>query len=97
MTIVHITTSESSNDTANGLLSSSFEYDLEKTCSKGLLIPLFPYEYTWNPTFRAILYCVGLLYCSLGVTIIAGLFMGAIEKITSRTRKVKVFAQVSGY
>lgn len=38
---------------------------------------------------RALLYLMGLLYCFLGVAIIADIFMGSIEKITSKTRKVR--------
>nr|XP_045601210.1 sodium/calcium exchanger 2-like isoform X3 [Procambarus clarkii] len=53
----------------------------------GLLLPFFS-EYTWPEEVRAFLYLAGLLYCFLGVAIIADIFMGAIEKITSKTRKV---------
>lgn len=34
---------------------------------------------------------MALLYCFMGVAIIADIFMGAIEKITSTTRKVLFF------
>lgn len=58
------------------------------TCSgEGLLLPIIS-EYTWSEGARAFLYLVGLLYCFMGVAIIADIFMGAIEKITSKTRKV---------
>ncbi|XP_047736729.1 sodium/calcium exchanger 3 [Hyalella azteca] len=58
-------------------------------CSdKGLLLP-FISEYTWPEEVRATLYFIGLLYCFLGVSIIADIFMGAIEKITSKTKKVR--------
>ncbi|XP_042863418.1 sodium/calcium exchanger 2-like isoform X4 [Penaeus japonicus] len=58
------------------------------TCSsEGLLLPIIS-EYTWSNEARAFLYLVGLLYCFMGVAIIADIFMGAIEKITSKTRKV---------
>ncbi|XP_076336894.1 sodium/calcium exchanger 2-like [Tachypleus tridentatus] len=58
------------------------------TCSdKGLLLPLIN-EYTWSREARAFLYLFGLLYCFLGVAIIADVFMCAIEKITSKTRKI---------
>ncbi|KAK3892304.1 hypothetical protein Pcinc_003849 [Petrolisthes cinctipes] len=58
-----------------------------KCADRGLLLPLFS-EYTWRLEVRATLYLLGLLYCFLGVAIIADIFMGAIEKITSKTRKV---------
>ena len=58
--------------------------------AKGLLLPFIPYEGQWNPGVRAALYMAGLLYCFMGVAIVADIFMGAIEKITSKTRKVLV-------
>lgn len=57
------------------------------TCSSALILPLIN-EYTWPVEVRAFLYFLGLLYCFMGVAIIADIFMGAIEKITSTTRKV---------
>ncbi|XP_065559522.1 sodium/calcium exchanger 2-like isoform X2 [Artemia franciscana] len=56
-------------------------------CSSGLLLPLIN-EFTWAVEVRAFLYLFGLLYCFMGVAIIADIFMGAIEKITSTTKKV---------
>lgn len=58
------------------------------TCSHALLLPLIN-EFTWPIEVRAFLYLFGLLYCFMGVAIIADIFMGAIEKITSTTRKVR--------
>ena len=57
------------------------------TCSSGLLLP-FINEFLWPVEVRALLYLIALLYCFMGVAIIADIFMGAIEKITSTTRKV---------
>ncbi|XP_054721079.1 sodium/calcium exchanger 3-like [Uloborus diversus] len=57
------------------------------SCSTGLLLPLIN-EYTWSTRVRAFLYLLGLLYCFLGVAIIADIFMCSIEKITSKTRKI---------
>lgn len=57
------------------------------TCSDALLLPLVN-EFTWSIEARALLYFLGLLYCFMGIAIIADIFMGAIEKITSTTRKV---------
>lgn len=54
---------------------------------RGLLLPIIS-EYTWPEEVRATLYFIGLLYCFLGVAIIADIFMGSIEKITSKTKKV---------
>ena len=60
------------------------------SCSQqGLLLPLIN-EFTWPLEVRAFLYLLGMLYCFLGVAILADIFMGAIEKITSSTRKVRM-------
>ncbi|KAB7507979.1 Sodium/calcium exchanger 2 [Armadillidium nasatum] len=61
--------------------------DMYDKCSNGLLLP-FLEECTWPRELRAFLYLAGLLYCFFGVAIIADIFMGAIEKITSKTRKI---------
>ncbi|GAB6025946.1 hypothetical protein CHUAL_011915 [Chamberlinius hualienensis] len=61
---------------------------LNDNCSdKGLLLPLLE-ESNWAVPVRAFLYLSGLLYCFMGVAIIADVFMCAIEKITSQTRKI---------
>ncbi|CAL4135320.1 unnamed protein product, partial [Meganyctiphanes norvegica] len=66
------------------------------TCSdKGLMLPLFS-EYTWSVGTRSTLYLIALLYCFLGVAIIADIFMGAIEKITSKTRKIYMTSAKDG-
>ena len=53
----------------------------------GLLLPIF-FEDTWSVGFRIVIYLVGLLYSFLGVAIVADIFMCAIEKITSKTKKL---------
>ncbi|KAG0730061.1 Sodium/calcium exchanger 2 [Chionoecetes opilio] len=68
-------------------ISKNAVYGDYKCADRGLLLPLWS-EYTWPEELRAFLYFLGLLYCFLGVAIIADIFMGAIEKITSKTRKV---------
>merc|ERR1719445_1757411 len=57
--------------------------------TKGLLLPLF-LEVTWPKEVRAVLYFVGLCYSFLGVSIVADVFMCAIEKITSKTKQIHV-------
>ena len=56
---------------------------------KGLLLPIF-FEGTWGREFRAVLYFVGLIFSFLGVSIVADIFMCAIEKITSKTKKIHI-------
>lgn len=59
------------------------------TCSSALLLPIIN-EYTWAPGTRAFLYLVAMVWCFLGVALIADVFMCAIEKITSKTAKVRI-------
>ena len=62
----------------------------EYKCSHvGLILPLIS-EYTWSVEARATVYFIGLIWCFLGVAIVADVFMCAIEKITSKTTVVKV-------
>jgi len=50
-----------------------------------LIFPLFgDSEAGWPRGLRIFLYLIGLFWCFAGVAIIADVFMGAIEKITSR-------------
>ncbi|EUB61034.1 Sodium/calcium exchanger [Echinococcus granulosus] len=63
------------------------------SCKDGLLLPV------WKPkdstsvariAGRAIVYFLSLMYCFLGVSIIADRFMAAIEVITSQEKEVRV-------
>lgn len=56
-------------------------------CSSGLILPLTD-ESQWSNFTRVVLYLCGLLYSFLGVAIAADVFMCAIERITSTTRKI---------
>ena len=67
----------------------TFDTDIYKCSDKGLLLPIVS-EYTWNLYARIIVYFVGLIWCFLGIAIIADVFMCSIEKITSKTREIKV-------
>ncbi|XP_050391530.1 sodium/calcium exchanger 1 [Patella vulgata] len=53
----------------------------------GLLLPLIN-EYTWPIPGRAAIYFFALLYSFLGISIIADIFMGAIETITSHEKTI---------
>lgn len=59
-------------------------------CSdKGLLLPAIN-EYTWSLGFRIFCYLVGMLWCFLGIAIVADTFMLGIEKITSKTKIIRI-------
>lgn len=68
------------------------------SCSKAvagtLFLPIMD-ESSWNEGFRVFLYLLGLLWCFMGIAIIADVFMCAIETITSKTKKIKVPRQES--
>lgn len=57
----------------------------------GLVLPLGgDGEQEWPNALRVILYLLGLGWCFMGVAIIADVFMGAIEAVTSKKKRVKV-------
>ncbi|KAK2160732.1 hypothetical protein LSH36_127g04060 [Paralvinella palmiformis] len=64
-------------------------WDDYKCSDKGLLLPIVN-EKSWPVAGRAAVYFIGLIWCFLGVAIIADTFMCAIEKITSKTRTIKI-------
>lgn len=56
----------------------------------GLILPLIANEEDVIPNgVRVILYLVFLLWCFIGVAIISDIFMGAIETITSKKKRIK--------
>lgn len=55
----------------------------------GVLLPAIN-EYTWSIGVRAFFYLLGILWCFLGMAIVADVFMCGIEKITSRTKSIKI-------
>ncbi|XP_041363701.1 sodium/calcium exchanger 2-like [Gigantopelta aegis] len=60
------------------------------TCSDvGLLMP-FVNEYTWPVGVRTGIYLFGLLWSFMAVSIVADVFMRAIETITSKTRTLRI-------
>jgi solute carrier family 8 (sodium/calcium exchanger) len=61
-----------------------------KTCEEGgggLVLPSW-HEYTDSKS-KVTLYGIGLCYCFLGVSIVADMFMAAIERITSKKNVIK--------
>lgn len=64
-------------------------------CSEGTLLLPFLDESKWIEELRIFIYLVALLWCFMGVAIIADVFMCAIETITSKTKQVKVARQDS--
>lgn len=61
------------------------------TCSdKGLLLPIFHEEESWQKGVRAALYFIAMIWCFFGIAIVADTFICGIEHITSKTRIIKV-------
>lgn len=65
------------------------DLDHYKCSDEGLLLP-FVNEYTWPIGGRAFIYLLGLLWSFFAVSIVADVFMCAIERITSKTTKVRI-------
>lgn len=59
-------------------------------CNSGTLLLPFLDESGWNQELRAFVYLIALLWCFMGIAIVADVFMCAIETITSKTKEVKV-------
>ena len=69
------------NDTCEGQCCAARPEDLDVCCEGGdggMLLPMFgDAEQRWPKGLRGLLYLIGMLWCFLGVAIIADLFMGA--------------------
>jgi len=65
------------------------DYSVYECSDVGIVMP-FINESTWSSEVRAALYLIGLFWCFLGVAIIADVFMCSIEKITSKTRRIRI-------
>jgi len=83
-------TSAAENETES---TEQFGPDGWKICKDGLLIPM------WEPQIelsagdrvgRAIVYFIAMIYLFIGVAIVADIFMGSIETITSQEKEVVV-------
>jgi Ca2+/Na+ antiporter len=57
---------------------------------------LMPGENMWSRNFRGALYLFALLYCFLGIAIVADVFMNAIETITSKEIEVEEINETTG-
>lgn len=64
-------------------------------CDTGTLLLPFLDESGWIHELRIVIYLIALLWCFMGVAIIADVFMCSIETITSKTKQVKVARQDS--
>mmetsp|Transcript_15436 Transcript_15436/g.27048 ORF Transcript_15436/g.27048 Transcript_15436/m.27048 type:complete len:833 (-) Transcript_15436:169-2667(-) len=72
--------------TLNATVSTECE---ESLCDSGLFLPLFgESEVGWHKGLRAVLYLLGLFWSFSGVNIGSDVFMEAIEKVTSKKKRV---------
>lgn len=69
--------------------SHNYIYGGYECANRGLALPLIN-EFTWGRGGRIIVYLIALLWCFMGVAILADVFMCSIEKITSKTRKITI-------
>ena len=70
-------------------MNASLDLNDYQCADKGLILPIIN-EYTWSLGVRIFLYLSGMLWCFLGIAIVADMFMVGIEKITSKTKIIKV-------
>jgi len=75
------------DDLSKGMLIQAIN-DGERVCKPQMFLPLFLSEETWPTAVRSFLYLVALLWCFLGIAIIADIFMASIEVITSSEKTV---------
>eukprot|EP00929_Paragymnodinium_shiwhaense_P011319 TRINITY_DN11689_c0_g3_i1.p1 TRINITY_DN11689_c0_g3~~TRINITY_DN11689_c0_g3_i1.p1 ORF type:complete len:1087 (-),score=211.34 TRINITY_DN11689_c0_g3_i1:107-3367(-) len=64
----------------------------EGPINKGLILPFVPGENEQDSGIRAVAYGLAMLYSFMGVSIVSDTFMGAIESVTSKRRKVTTSA-----
>lgn len=83
---------------ASTITTTTAEPTICQVGGKGLLLPAGQdNEQEWDNNLRIVLYLIGLLWCFMGVGIIADVFMGAIEAITSKKKRVKVKGTTSRF
>ncbi|XP_021351094.1 sodium/calcium exchanger 2-like isoform X2 [Mizuhopecten yessoensis] len=70
-------------------MNSTIDLNTYECSGEGLILPAIN-EYTWSIGARAFLYLLGMLWCFLGIAIVADTFMCGIEKITSKTRVIQI-------
>ena len=70
-------------------MNSSLDLNNYQCADKGLILPVIN-EYTWAIGTRIFFYLLGMLWCFLGIAIVADMFMVGIEKITSKTKIVQI-------
>jgi len=70
-------------------MSCTAEVKICEVGGKGILLPLFgEAEQEWRKGLRACLYLLGLMWLFLAVATVSDIFMGAIEEITSKKKRV---------
>jgi solute carrier family 8 (sodium/calcium exchanger) len=74
--------------------SSTYPWGPEDICPGGLVLPILD-ERLWPFKIRVVVYLFTLLYFLLGISIVADVFMTAIDKITSHTKKIYLANELS--
>ena len=88
-TTMSLSTANGSTPTVTTTGPEVWTMDKYECSDEGLLMP-FVNEYTWGTGARAFIYLLGLIWSFFAVAIIADVFMCAIERITSKTTKVRI-------
>lgn len=58
-------------------------------CGPGIILPIID-ERLWSHASRTTIYLIFLIYFFVGIAILTGVLLGAIEEIASTTKKVYV-------
>jgi len=66
---------------------SAYPWGPPDICPGGLILPILD-ERLWPKNVRVAIYLLLLLYFLLGISVVTDVFMTAIDKITSHTKKV---------
>lgn len=74
--------------------TSAYPWGPPDVCPGGLILPILD-ERLWPKTVRVVVYLFTLLYFLLGISIVTDVFMTAIDKITSHTKKVYLAKELS--
>lgn len=74
--------------------TSTYPWGPEDICHGGLILPILD-ERLWPIKVRVVVYLCTLLFFLLGISIVADVFMTAIDKITSHTKKVYLAQELS--
>ncbi len=79
-------------ETTEGVIIQAFNPSARRCGEDTIMTHWFPTEAIWSPGGRIFVYGLAMVYCFLGIAIIADKFMVAIEVITSKEKVTSMMA-----